>query len=389
LAHGIYSGVKKSGRKDLGLVFSEVPATVAAVFTTNQFKAAPVLVSMENARGGMVQAIIANSGNANCATGERGLKDARRMVKETAAALGIAPQTVLVTSTGSIGKPLNMHKIIPAIRVLARQLSPHGGGHAADAILTTDTFRKEIAFEVTPAEGRSKTSFRIAGIAKGSGMIHPNMATMHAFITTDARVPAALLKKMLRLAVDHSFNMITVDRETSTNDCVFVLANGLSGVEVKPGSDVAAFFARALHVVCRHLAMEIARDGEGATKLLEIKVAGASTVKSARKIARSVAGSDLVKAAIFGGDPNFGRVASAAGQCGVVFNPSKVSLKIQGVPLIKNGCGLPQNMKLAAPKLKEKTVVVELNLGEGREKAEAWGCDLSHDYVTINAKYHT
>ncbi|MFA4858432.1 MAG: bifunctional glutamate N-acetyltransferase/amino-acid acetyltransferase ArgJ, partial [Candidatus Margulisiibacteriota bacterium] len=293
----------------------------------------------------------------------------------------ISPKMVLVTSTGSIGKPLKMDKIVPGITNLAQEISRQGGGDAADAILTTDTFRKEIAYLVD--------GYKIAGIAKGSGMLHPDMATMHAFITTDAKVPQALLQKMLKAAVDDSFNMVTVDRETSTNDCVFVLANGLSGVEIKPGTPAAKTFENALRAVCKFLAMEIARDGEGATKLLEIRVTGARDTNSARTIARTICGSDLVKAAFFGGDPNFGRIASAAGKCGVNFDPNKVELKIQGVPLMKNGCGLPQNMDKAAPKLKAKKIVVEMDFGEGKGEAVAWGCDLSYDYVKINAKYHT
>jgi glutamate N-acetyltransferase/amino-acid N-acetyltransferase len=384
-AAGIYSGVKKSGRKDLSLIFSEKPAILAAVFTTNQVKAAPILVSQENARAGLAQAIIANSGNANCATGKRGLRDAKTMVRETASALGIDPRLVLVTSTGSIGKPLEMSKIVPGIQTLAKTLSRQGGGAAADAILTTDTFRKEIALEVEV----SGKKFRIAGIAKGSGMIHPNMATMHAFITTDAAISRLLFQQMLRAAVAETFNMVSVDREMSTNDCVFALANGVSGVKIGLTGEAVVKFAEAMRAVCIYLAKAIARDGEGATKLVEIKVKGARHPKEARAAARWIAGSDLVCAAFYGGDPNFGRIVAALGASGASFDPDKIAVKIQDVLLVRGGCGLPQNMGRAAKQLKAKEIKVEINLNAGRAEAVAWGCDLSYDYVKINAKYHT
>lgn len=387
LASGIFSGVKRSGRKDLALIFSEDEATLASVFTTSKVPAAPVIVSKKNAKGGVAQAIIANAGNANCATGAQGLKDAKRMVSETAEVLGIAEKLVLVTSTGSIGKPLKMEKIIPGIKKCERLLSRRGGSAAAEAILTTDKVRKEIAYEVKVGD----KTFRVGGNAKGSGMIHPNMATMHSFITTDVKISRATMQKMLKDAVDDSFNMITVDREMSTNDCVFALANGMSKVSVGGfmNGEATKLFAEALRAVCLYLAKEIARDGEGATKLIEINLKGAKSKQDARAAARQVAGSDLVMAAFFGRDPNFGRILASLGAAGISLDPNKIDLKMQGIPLVKNGVGLPKNMTKAAKKLKSKEILVEIDLNIGGQTATAYGCDLTYSYVKINAKYHT
>jgi len=355
----IAAGIKQSGKPDLALVYSEVPAVAAAVFTGNQFKAAPILVSMRNIKSGFCRAIISNAGNANCGTGKQGLNDAKAMARVTAQTLGVNEKHVLVTSTGSIGKFLPMKNIIPAIRPLALKLSTKGGHDVARAIMTTDTRPKEIAIKVG--------GYTVAGVAKGSGMIHPNMATMHAFITTDAVVPRSLLQKMLAKAVDNSFNMMTVDQCQSTNDCVFALANGMSGARVQ-GPGTREKFYKALEQVCVYLAREIARDGEGATQLIEVRVSGARNEKEARLAARAIAGSDLLKCAIYGRDYNLGRVYAAVGS---------------------TSAKLDQDRMKADIKFGKKETIVTCDLGTGKAKAVAWGCDLTEGYVKINADYHT
>jgi glutamate N-acetyltransferase/amino-acid N-acetyltransferase len=357
-AAGMACGIKRSGKPDLALIVSEVPATAAAVFTSNQYKAAPILISMQQIKSGRCRAIIANAGNANCGTGKRGMADAKHMVLETARALCIDPRQVLITSTGSIGKFLPMNKIIPGIRALSKKLSKAGGRMAARAILTTDTRAKEIAVKVG--------GFTVSGIAKGSGMIHPNLATMHAFITTDAKIDRGLLQKLLKQAVEKSFNMITVDQCQSTNDCVFALANGMSGKRVT--GNAIRKFSKALDFVCIHLAKEIARDGEGATQLIEVRVTGARNEKEARIAARAIAGSDLLKCAIYGRDYNLGRVLAAVGASKAKINPAKIKADI---------------------KFGNKTSLVSCDLGVGRAMALAWGCDMTEGYIKINARYHT
>jgi glutamate N-acetyltransferase/amino-acid N-acetyltransferase len=324
---------------------------VAGVFTSNQVKAAPILVSQALIRSGQCQAIIANSGNANCKTGKRGLADAYRMAFETARALKIKPENILVTSTGSIGHFLPMNKILKGIKILPRKLSRAGGAQLAETILTTDARKKEIAVEVD--------GYRIGGCAKGSGMIHPNLATMHAFITTDAVIDRATLQKMLKSAVANSFNMITVDQCQSTNDCVFVLANGLSGRRLT---------AEALEYVCTYLAKEIARDGEGATQLIEVQVTGARNEKEARIAARAIAGSDLLKCAVYGKDYNLGRIFAAVGGSRARIDPDKMKA----------------DMKFGRGETR-----ITCDLGMGRTSATAWGCDLTEGYIRINARYHT
>ncbi len=366
-AAALAAGIKQSGKLDLTLIVSEVPATVAGTFTTNQFKAAPVIVSQKNIKSGTCQAIIANAGNANCGTGKQGLEDAQRMVNETAKTLGVKPEHVLVASTGSIHHFLPMKNIVPAIRPLVSKLSKAGGEDAAKAILTTDLRKKEISIKVN--------GYTVAGIAKGSGMIHPNMApstssghaTMFAFITTDAAVPRALLQKMLAKAVDYSFNMTTVDQCQSTNDCVFALANGMSGVKVQSPKSQVVFY-KALEAVCIYLAKEIAADGEGATQLMEVRVSGARNEKEARIAARAIAGSDLLKCAVYGRDYNIGRVLAAAGSTSAKMDPDRMK---------------------ADMKFGKKETVVTCDLGSGKAKAVAWGCDMTEGYIKINAEYHT
>jgi len=358
-AGGMACGIKKSGKPDLALIFSEVPAAAAAVFTTNQYLAAPIIVSKENIKSGYCQAIIANAGNANCGTGKQGIADAREMVDATAIALKIKPKHVLVTSTGSIGKIMPMEIIVPAIGKLSKNISKDGGSAAARAILTTDLVAKEIAVKVG--------NYTIAGIAKGSGMIHPGMATMHAFITTDAEIDRQTLQYMLKRAVDHSFNMITVDQCMSTNDCVYLLANGMSGISIEGPKKLNEFY-KALEYICDYLAEEIARDGEGATQLIKVFVTGARNEKEARIAARAIAGNDLLKCAVYGRDYNPGRIYAAVGATSAKINPSK----------------LTSDMKFG----KTETIVT-CDLGVGRAGAQAWGCDMTEGYIKINARYHT
>lgn len=360
-AAALAAGIKQSGRPDLALIYSEVPAAAAAVFTSNQFQAAPILVSKQQIKSGRCQAIISNAGNANCGTGKQGLKDAWAMVNETARLLGIKPRHVLVTSTGSIHKYLPMKNIIPAIRPLAAKLSKAGGAAVAKAILTTDTIKKEVAFK---ADG-----FTIAGVAKGSGMIHPNMATMHAFITTDAQIDRKTLQQLLKRAAAKSFNIISVDQCQSTNDCVFILANGLSGR--RPAKEK---FYQALEKVCIQLAKEIARDGEGATQLIEVRVSGARNEREAEVAARAIACSDLLKCAVYGHDHNSGRIFAAVGSTSAKLNQDRMKADMK-FPA-RGGQG-------------RKETVVTCDLGVGRAKAVAWGCDLTEGYVKINARYHT
>jgi len=380
----MHCGVKKSGKKDIALIYSEVVANAAATFTSNKVKAAPILVSMENIKKGKAQAIIANSGCANACTGAEGLEDANMMAKATASTLNINSQQVLVASTGSIGPRLPMKNILNGIRMLSKKMSKSGGDEAADAILTTDTRRKEIAVSVK-AGGKTIT---IGGIAKGSGMIAPNMATLFAFITTDAVVPSYILKMYLKEAVARSFNMAVVDRDTSTNDCVFMLANGMAKNKILMWKDEKDF-KQALFFVCEYLAKEIARDGEGATKLIEVKVSGAKSMGDAKLIAKSVAGSDLVKSAIFGEDPNFGRIMAAIGYSGGEMKQDLVNVYIGSTQVVNGGKAVYFDQKEAKNNLKGKEVLINIMLGQGMSAATAWGCDLTYDYVKINAEYHT
>ncbi|MCG0277159.1 MAG: bifunctional glutamate N-acetyltransferase/amino-acid acetyltransferase ArgJ [Thermanaeromonas sp.] len=389
-AAGVYAGLKKANRdkKDLALIVSDTLASAAAVYTTNKVQAAPLKITREHLASGRARAIVANSGNANACTGEQGLKDARRMAEVTAEILGIKPQEVVVASTGVIGVPLPMDKIEAGIRKAAQELSPTGSRAAAEAILTTDLRVKEIAvrfhFKGSPVV--------IGGIAKGSGMIHPHMATMLAFLTTDAVLSPEQLKKALVSAVDNTFNLITVDGDTSTNDMVVVLANGLSGVG-PTSEEEYRIFAAALEYVCRYLARLIARDGEGASRLIEVEVRGAATLTDARKIARAIAGSNLVKSAVFGADANWGRILCAAGYAGAELDPGRVDIFIESAA----GCeqlaskGEPacfdEAKASAILSAEEVKIIVDLNLGQAT--AVAYGCDLTYDYVKINASYRT
>jgi len=382
-ASGVHCGIKKS-RPDFALIVSEKQAQAAGVFTSNLVKAAPVLVTMEHLESGFARAIVANSGNANACTGEKGLKDAEMMAEGVASLLAICPQEVAVASTGVIGKALPMDKVSEGIRLAVSNLSPKGSGDAAQAILTTDRSTKEVG--LTGSIGGRNVS--IGGIAKGSGMIHPNMATMLAFITTDVAIAPIMLRKALVQSVNESFNMITVDGDTSTNDMAIVMANGLAANALidEEGPDFDEF-CRGLREVTSSLAKMIVKDGEGATKFVEVRVQGASSVEDARCIARTVASSNLVKTAIFGADPNWGRILAAAGRAGVNFHPDLTDVYIGDVLVACSGKSGGFDEDCARKALAEKNIEITLNLNIGNEAASAWTCDLTYDYVKINASY--
>ena len=386
-ASGVKTGIKKSGREDVAVIYSEVPAAAAAVFTTNSMAAAPVVVSRDNIKGGLLSAIIVNSGCANACTGERGLADARDMVSQTAELLNVSPQSILVSSTGIIGVPLPMDKVRDGISRAVAELSPAGHESAMQAIMTTDTFAKKAAYEFS-LDGKA---VRIAGIAKGAGMIHPNMATMLSYITTDANISAPLLEEALKHAVNLTFNMITVDGDTSTNDTLCVMANGQAGnilIDSKDSSDYQDFLA-ALESVCRYLAQQVVRDGEGATKFLEITVKGARNFAEAKQAAMSVAKSPLVKTAFFGEDPNWGRILCAVGYSGINADPGRTSLAIGGVTIVRAGLGASFDEAALRQVMSAKDITIEVELGLGEAQATVWTCDFSYEYVKINGEYHT
>lgn len=371
-------GIKPSGKPDLVLVASETAASVAGVFTTNRVKAAPVLLCQRRVAGGLGRAVIVNSGNANACTGDAGMEVAERMAGAAARRLDIPAEEVLVLSTGVIGVPLPVEKIEAALPGLA--LSPQGGAEAAQAIMTTDTRPKTaaVAFEVGGRE------VRVGGMAKGAGMIHPQMATVLSVITTDAIVAPHDLQRHLADAAGISFNRIDVDGDMSTNDSVLLFANGASGVQVPD-----ELFGQALAAVCTSLARQVAADGEGATKLLEVVVTGAVSVQEAERAARAITRSNLVKAAMYGNDPNWGRILCAAGYSGAGLDPTRARLTLQGIPLYADGLPLPFDAAAASAALHAPEVIVQLDLGVGDSAATAWGCDLSPEYVHINADYTT
>lgn len=384
-AAGVAAGIK-NGKKDVALLVSDRPAAAAGVFTLNQVKAYPVLVTMRHLEDGTARAVVVNSGNANACNGPRGMGDAEAMAAEAGRLLGCPADHVLVSSTGVIGQPMPMDKVLGGIRRAAAELTPEGGADAAVAIMTTDTVPKEAAVTVE-LDGRPVT---VGGMAKGSGMIHPNMATMLAFVTTDAAISPGLLKNALFRAVDKTFNMITVDGDTSTNDMVLVLANGASGnPPVENEGPAYTAFCAALEEVCRRLAVAVARDGEGATKLLEVRVQGAATERDARMAARAVAASSLVKSAVFGNDANWGRVLCAAGYSGASFNPGAVDIYLGDIKVAERGGALPFDEDAASKVLAADHVVFTINFKQGSGAATAWGCDLTYDYVRINGSYRT
>ncbi len=387
LAAGVHCGIKLA-KKDLALIYSNHPAVAAGVFTTNRVPAAPVLVDREQLNVSRVhRAVVVNSGNANACTGDQGLADAWAMVRETAGALGVRPEEVLVSSTGVIGQVLPMDKIRGGIRQAAGLLSRDCHLSAADAIRTTDTFAKELA--VTCTMGGTRVT--IGGMAKGSGMIAPNMATMLAFVTTDAAVPSALLREIVKGATDRSFNRITVDGDTSTNDMVLVLANGSAGNPVPAGLDDPASveFASALEHLLTRLSKMIVMDGEGATKFVEIQVTGAASDEAAVRVARSIANSNLVKTAIHGEDANWGRIIAAAGNSGVEFDPSEVEIFFGSLPILRKNFFVDFPEEEAKKILGQKEINITVSLDGGSGSASFWTCDLSKQYVEINANYRT
>jgi glutamate N-acetyltransferase/amino-acid N-acetyltransferase len=387
LAAGMASGIKKADMPDLALIVSECAATAAGVFTTNRVAAAPVLLDRERLRRGTARAILVNSGNANACTGRQGYADALEMAALAARVLGLSPEEVLVGSTGVIGKPLPMERIRAAVPVLAGRLRREGGEEAARAIMTTDTILKMAAAEETIG-GRTVT---VGGIAKGSGMIHPQMATMLAYLATDAKVSRAVLQRGLRQATERTFNRIPVDGDTSTNDTVLCLANGLAGNRpITPGSADARRFQALLERVCLDLAKHIARDGEGATKLVELVVNGARTEADALRVATTIATSSLVKTAWFGEDANWGRIMAAIGRAGVRLAPDKIGIAYGDVVVVRRGIGLGQGAEERANAvLKEREFTLTVTLGSGKGTARVWTTDLSPDYVTINASYRS
>ncbi len=385
-AGGLYCGIRKV-KKDLAMIVSDVPASVAAVFTLNKTQAAPILVDkIQLRKSALCSAVVINSGNANACTGERGLNDAWAMVNTTAATLGIPEERVFVSSTGVIGQYLPMEKIVSGIHQLAPQLSRSGNKDAAEAIMTTDTYLKEVAVKFTL--GRSLVT--IGGMAKGSGMIAPNMATMLAFITTDAAIPPHLLHKALTHANNRSFNRITVDGDMSTNDMALVLANGAAGnTPIADHSEEYQLFLSALEYIMVKLAKMIARDGEGATKLIEIVVHGARTESEATQAARSVANSNLVKTAIHGADANWGRVMAAVGYSGIDFDPDMVEISFNDLPVLNKHYEIVLDEERAKQVLTQENITIALDLNQGSAVARFWTCDLTKEYIHINASYRS
>lgn len=381
-ADGIHCGVKKR-KADLGWLFSEVPASAAAVFTTNQVQAAPVLVTREQLKTGKLRGVIVNSGNANTCTGEQGIADAREMIALAAAQAGVASEEVAVASTGIIGRPLPMATIAAGIRQLSHSGSPTG---FQKAILTTDLVEKNQVIQ-TEIAGHTVT---MAGCAKGSGMIHPNMATMLAFVTTDVAIAPSLLQSLLRKLTEVTFNQITVDGDTSTNDMVLVLANGQAGnPPIEENTFAYKQFQKMLQTVLTTLAKAIAKDGEGATKLIEAETKGAPTDLAARMISKTIVGSPLVKTAIYGKDPNWGRILCAIGYSGQRIDPANVAIELAAIPVFAGGSPLDYDETLMEERLTASEVKINVILQEGAGRGKAWGCDLTYDYVKINALYHT
>jgi len=382
IAGAVHAGIKSGNRLDLAVFYSEVPCTAAGLFTTNQIKSAPVVLSQKHLMDNRAQAIVVNSGCANACTGEQGLADAAEMASLTAARLGMSPEDVLAASTGVIGVPLPIELIRAGIDKI--EFSRRGGHELARAIMTTDTCAKEIAISVS----MGGDEFTIAGVAKGAGMIHPNLATMLCFLASDAAVDAAFLHRALEKAVGNSFNMITVDGDTSPSDSVFLLANELAGNQLITDDNGEAF-QEGLNEVCLYLAKCIAADGEGATKLIEVVVEGAGNEKEARLAARAIAGSTLVKTAMHGGNPNWGRIITALGETDVQLVETKMDLYLNDVCVMKEGTPMSLDMHRAKASLDNKEILIKLRLNVGGGRATAWGCDLSEEYVTINSAYMT
>lgn len=388
-ANGVHCGIRKNkNKRDLTLIYSEKPASAAAVYTTNLVKGAPLTVTKEHLSNGIAQAVICNSGNANTCNAN-GIEIAEKMSELCADALGISPSDVVVASTGVIGQPLDIEPISDGIPSLVDGLGDHSD-YAAEGIMTTDTAKKEVAvkFEIGGVE------CKIGGIAKGSGMIHPNMATMLVFITTDCAITSALLSKALSNDIKNTFNMVSVDGDTSTNDMVTVLANGMAGNRIidKEGEDFNEFM-KALNTVTVYLCKKIAGDGEGATKMIECSVSGAADDKTAKTVAKSVICSSLTKAAMFGADANWGRVLCAIGYSGAAVDVGKIDVAFESakgtIDVCKNGAGVDFSEELAKEILLESEITIRVSLGMGDCSATAWGCDLTYEYVKINGDYRT
>jgi len=383
LAGAVHAGIKNEDELDLAILCSEVPCKAAGVFTTNQIKSAPVILSQKHIVKKRAQAVVVNSGCANACMGGQGLADALEMANLSAAKLGISPEEVLVASTGIIGVPLPMNKIkagIPKIKP-----TREGGHDFCRAIMTTDTRPKELAVQVD----LNGTKFTIGGVAKGIGMVHPTLATMLCFIATDAVVSTDFLPAALQKAVDCSFNMVSIDGDTSPNDCAFLLANGLAGNE-PIDFDNGGAFQEALIAVCTHLAKSMARDGEGATKLIEVIVERAEDKSGACQAARTIVSSSLVKAAMNGNDPNWGRIVAALGRSGARVREDRLDVYLNDVCVMKQGCPAPFNKEEMISALSNSdNVIIRLCLNLGNGEATAWGCDLSEEYVRINSRYTT
>ncbi len=389
-ASGVHCGIRKNRtKKDLSLIFSEKKATAAAVYTTNLVKGAPLTVTKKHLENGFAQAIVCNSGNANTCNAN-GLEIAEEMGKLTADALGIDCDDIVVSSTGVIGEPLDITPIKNAVPTLVKNLSYSGSSDASEGIMTTDTVKKEVAVEFC----LGTKVCHIGGIAKGSGMIHPNMATMLVFITTDTAISSNMLQKALSSDITNTFNMVSVDGDTSTNDMVTVLANGMAeNTEITEENEDYKTFMSALNTVTVHLCRMIAGDGEGATKLLECKVDGAKSESVAKTVAKSVVCSSLLKAAMFGADANWGRVLCAIGYSGADVDINKIDVYFKSksgeIAVCKNGAGVPFSEEYAKTVLLQKEIEILVNLNDGKQSATAWGCDLTYDYVKINGDYRT
>jgi glutamate N-acetyltransferase/amino-acid N-acetyltransferase len=384
---GIHCGIKKTDKKDLAVIVSDRDASMAGVFTKNRVKAASVVLGMSKVKTGKGRIIVANSGCANACTGKQGLLDARETAEIAAKEFGTKPEAVYVASTGVIGETLPLTKIRTGIATAAGLLAPTGWGQAAEAIMTTDIFPK---ISVVQEEIGGKT-ITLAGITKGSGMIHPNMATMLCFIVTDALISAPILRKMLTASVDQSFNMITVDGDTSTNDMVLIMANGAAGNKrVAPGSKDLKKLQVCLNAVTRALALQIVKDGEGATKFVEITVRGAKNPVEARRAVSAVAKSSLVKTALFGEDANWGRIMAVLGSCGVDMDEARTDISFGKMKLVEKGVAMGRLAeKEAAAALKQREIHIGIDLHKGKGESTLWTCDLSTEYVKINAAYRS
>ena len=384
LAAGAATGVKESGARDLALVYSARPANAAAVYTTNKVQGAPIAVDREHLADGRARAVILNSGNANVCNGDAGLEHARRMCSLTASELGLQTEEVLVCSTGVIGVPLPIEKIEDGIPRIVAALSPEGGAEAAEGIMTTDTVPKSCAVEVELESG----SAVVGAMAKGAAMIAPDMATMLSLVTTDAAVPAGQLRELLSQAIQRTFNCITVDGDMSTSDTVILMANGRGSEEQLDDGDAGRLYEGIEHI-CRQMAQAIARDAEGSSKLITISVRGAATEEEARQVGLSVANSSLVKTAAFGNDPNWGRILCAMGYSGVDFDPEKAQVSLCGVDIYGKGAGLGYDAEELSGAMQAEEIGIEIDLKRGAASTEIFTCDLTYEYVRLNAEYTT